>query len=821
MDWNRYFDHFENYFWQWEEQGEVAAVPEASTIAYRTAIVHILTVLQPQGIPPFGTLLLAMAFTSRSKFNSDRGVKSFIENYAFRSAYEEDIQNSLKFLAILNSMGPTYHFGERRLLLFSTIFNGCHNSLSANKSRRVLDNINKKIKSNQTWFLRSPLSTNQLYHDLRPLALLYKKYPTADRLLNALKGVAEVEEGMDEIEIDSFPLETTEEFDFVSQLMNNKQTFKAGALIKRIWSSANIPMHQKVPSGQPFGGVADITNKGEFDKLLISEYANEDITFLSRLANKEAMYFNREAPPTENNEDRIILLDVSLKNWGRSKAVAFGLLLAIAHHPKVKKQSICYSVGRRSYSLSIEDLDGVIEAVQILDTSMTAADGLRDLFAKNDFSKNEVFFISTKESSEQLEVGKVLEELNHPIDYWFYPDKEGKVDIYKKYRSGKKHHQSFELPLKELWTPKKKKDTLPSSPKWEGKKHDFEILVPTPNNIKHIIASDKECFLLTSDRVLLKRVHAVQGNETKEWQVLHLHVPFVSGFHGVGYNHLGEFVLISCQPDKDELILFNVKTEKKVKLDFKHHKDTRFKMFFYEDTSFYMYRHSTVVKVDMTGNVTVEDDIDNRFQKRAYAHGTLIQNLRKKITTRYSILKHVHTVSYSSPYLEFNHHQMFLNQQGELKIKNKISSKLSNGKVANKNENGAFEFSDGSRIEFLKCGLIVLTSGNASVPTIYITSLLGVSLAMYADGKFAGNERYFRDSHYVYRQDKYYSIQGQKNDRIPLPAKIIETFLAIPSKADINVEKIYHYRQLEKIDMNTFYYEYIHKFLLELYKHAN
>ncbi|MBK7038652.1 MAG: hypothetical protein IPH42_20570 [Bacteroidetes bacterium] len=59
--------------------------------------------------------------------------------------------------------------------------------------------------------------------------------------------------------------------DFVEELMDNSQTFQIGALIKPIWAGFNVPIFNAHPSEQPLGGVSDLSNKGDFDKLLVSE----------------------------------------------------------------------------------------------------------------------------------------------------------------------------------------------------------------------------------------------------------------------------------------------------------------------------------------------------------------------------------------------------------------------------------------------------------------------------------------------------------------------------------------------------------------------
>src|SRR3990170_3190920 len=64
MQIHQYFQSYEGYFWQWEEQGNVLAIPDGATIAYKEFILGILEDLSDQGLPSFGSLLLAFIATN-------------------------------------------------------------------------------------------------------------------------------------------------------------------------------------------------------------------------------------------------------------------------------------------------------------------------------------------------------------------------------------------------------------------------------------------------------------------------------------------------------------------------------------------------------------------------------------------------------------------------------------------------------------------------------------------------------------------------------------------------------------------------------------
>src|SRR5689334_18676434 len=50
-----------NSFWQWQNQGNVVAWPDGTTIAFRPELRLILERLAPGGLPPLGSVVLLLA----------------------------------------------------------------------------------------------------------------------------------------------------------------------------------------------------------------------------------------------------------------------------------------------------------------------------------------------------------------------------------------------------------------------------------------------------------------------------------------------------------------------------------------------------------------------------------------------------------------------------------------------------------------------------------------------------------------------------------------------------------------------------------------
>lgn len=435
---------YHHYFWQWEEGSTVASIPGCNTIAYRKYIEEVLEALLPQGLPPFGTILLAILATNPNGKESIGQVKAIMKK---RLGQQDIKMPALDFLDILASVPDEYKSGKKRMLLFQTIFEQCHNRLSTQKSAILLSRF--KCDGNP-----APISCpeGQWHEDLHPILLLNRKFPDVKSILEKMAPLPLVEEMLN-LDIPDTGLSSGP--DFIEELIESPKTFHVGALIKRIWGGLHIPFHNILPSRQPMGGVSDLTNKGDLDRLLISEFANDDITFLSRLANNEALYINREIPPENNNRERVILIDVSIRNWGTPRIIAFAVMMAIARHPKTNIRCSAFVVGESCQPVSSGSVDEVIDGLQKLDGCLHAATGLEQFFREHKKSDQEVFFISSADATKYPAIQNILNRYHTNINYWIHTNAEGGISVYKRQHSSKRHIQDIKLNLGESSGPVK------------------------------------------------------------------------------------------------------------------------------------------------------------------------------------------------------------------------------------------------------------------------------------------------------------------------------------------------------------------------------
>ncbi len=800
MDINSYFQSYHNYFWQWEDDVEVIGIPNNNTIAFRGLVVDILEILAPQGLPHFGSLLLAIIATNPNG-KMDANVVSDIMNHALEDYEETTLYQATTFLKLLSEIPDSYKSGNKRILLFQTIFTNCHNINSVKNSLKIRDEYHSNKRNDGKNSNKIAFSKTNFNKDFGTIALLGKKFKSVEDIINKMASLPDLPN--DVLKLEENVLNETVSKDIVEQLVENDKTFHVGSLIKRIWSGLNIPVHSALPSQQPLGGVSDLTNKGDFDKLLISEFANDDLVFMSRLANNEALYIQREIPPTNNDLHRVILIDVSLKNWGTPKIVAFAAALAIAKHPKTDIDCKVFAIGNSFYSIDIQSIDTIINGLQILEGSLNASNGLNNFFKENPANKNQEVFVITEYSTlKQVEMLKALTENHSGINYWIHTDAEGNIDVFKKQQNSKKHLQHLQLPLEELW--KREVKTKKSRKIEHETVTDFPILFNNSMNDKKILSTiEGDFFIITSEKTLLKHYEKkTLSQSNKGWEMLHTNLPNFNSEFAIGILRNGDISLLIYNYHHKEITLLFLLSKEQITFPFTEWVTWGEKGFVFYEEKFY-YRCWSFEARDGTINENKNLPESIRYRKDE------LNDLENKhsFSSSANILKNVNWVYINQKNeLVFNVHSLKLNSGGVIKLDKSFNRE----KVFNstKTETGEFEFPDGSVIEINRSGMLILKSSNENIPYIYVPSVIDAALGVATKTEFAGYQYYYKEGKYaVYLLGCHHKLETVKlvNDFTGLGLKYSKdkvdelyegkpsVFLTDCSKAEFNkYEKLFN-----------------------------
>lgn len=737
----QYFFSYENYFWQWEDEGEVLAIPGGNTIAYKTFILDIFQRIYLQGIPPFGSLLLAIIATNNSGKDDIETVMSVLQD----KPHSDHLDDAKAFLNKLAALPVIYKQGSKRILLLKSIFEKCHNIISVKDSNAIFKNfsVNKYAKGN--FPAKKTLDNSIIFRDLKTIAVLNKKFETVEDIINLMVSVPTIDEPIilpyDEVKEER---ESEKLKDFTDLLTENEKTFHIGSLIKRIRSGLNIAMHSVLPSEQPLGGVSDLTNKGDFDKLLISEFANDDIVFLSRLANNEALYIRREVPPVHNNLERIFLLDISLRNWGTPKTMAFAIMLAIAKHPKTDIAGRAFVTGNSYTEITFETVHDIIEAVQLTDAEPDAANGISSFFRDNPPNRNrEVFFISDAAALKRPQIMKALTDNHAGIHYLIETDAAGNIDIFKKQQQSKRHLQHLLLPLEELWkkTGRAAKKNIPDIIVTQ----EYPILFPfVKRNRYALFEVNNDIFLITKQKRLFRFFQRSFKPSAKGWQLMMEDLPFKNEELSFGISEKGDYILLVINIPLRELKLINLSLGQSNSIFFGHvGPESNIEAVFFYDNSFHCYTAHNYWIIGLDGKVEKQNSPSLLISEKKMQQLQLFKNFNYTL----SVFKNIQVVFINTDgKLSFNQHELFYKKDHVTDIVsftvNTTAEKLIKAKRI---KEGEFEFPNGSKVIVNTSGVLILQNNIQSTADIFIVSSTDSWSAFATESAYAGTPYFIKE----------------------------------------------------------------------------
>src|SRR4029077_1254713 len=102
----------------------------------------------------------------------------------------------------------------------------------------------------------------------------------------------------------------------LTQLRDDEELAGVAQIARNLLAAIHIPRALAAPLELPVGGVSDLSNRGDLDRLLISELAHDDLTPATRIALNEALYLRREAPVSTPPRGRIVMIDTGIRLWG-------------------------------------------------------------------------------------------------------------------------------------------------------------------------------------------------------------------------------------------------------------------------------------------------------------------------------------------------------------------------------------------------------------------------------------------------------------------------------------------------------------------------
>ncbi len=349
--------------WRWADQGDVLAWRDGTTVAFRGEVISILESLVPHGWPPFGALVWVLA-ACRGKLPAQVG-----GSVPFYALGESDPPDS-----------PQLNFGDlgaRLRHMHSVVETGLETIAglpaelrSSPKAKAVL----VEMVFGRAWkeggqidffgavleVLRSGFLTDAMLNDpgapppgeSSEWSVLHAGLARLTPESIALR----LRTGLDVLPLAAaLPLPPAVR---VRALLEDLRADAAHAglarLVRDIMAAIQLPRRLSELDEMPVGGFSDITNRGNPDRLLLSELAHDDLTLAVRIALNEALYLRREPPARQPPSTLTLLLDSGVRLWGVPRVLAAAAALALV--AKSAAHERCAVFRARGAELSTVDL---------------------------------------------------------------------------------------------------------------------------------------------------------------------------------------------------------------------------------------------------------------------------------------------------------------------------------------------------------------------------------------------------------------------------------------------------------------------------------
>lgn len=423
-----YFTSNRNYFWFWEDNGEVITFPIHNiTIGYREDIILLLKDISKSISPNFGSVLLVLYACSPSyKALSYEEVKQFIEQAQDdktidKQALEYHILNAFRLLSTINALPDHLKKSQKRSLLITEVLK---NNPTTQQNFSELISLFESGDYDNTIFLgKEEISFSKIMEDILVLSRAQSQFSTTESLQEKLEtGVVDIQPATVLIE----------EEDVLTSITKDRNLAFLSDIARFLMVGLKIPISSQEEGDLSLGGVSDITNKGNFDKLLLSELAYDNDMFLSRLINNESLYFKREAPPENLQKNRVILLDATIRVWGTPRIIGLALALAFKYHPKSKINTKLFLLeGETHIENTLDDASEIKKALQLLSAHLECSISLENALTSGDIQKDDdVLFVVETSNFKQENVQQVFNRYKKQLDFLVTIAREGMVHYY-------------------------------------------------------------------------------------------------------------------------------------------------------------------------------------------------------------------------------------------------------------------------------------------------------------------------------------------------------------------------------------------------------
>ena len=335
--------------WQWSEDGEFVEWIDGNTIAHRLMVCRCLERIVDQGLPPFGHVVPVLA------------------KLTHRSAPERHHPVIVELLDRVDRLLPQIRTSDDMVEAFSVVFFRMPRQANREQGEALLKLLASHWRPSGTPVapLLSPDPGLPAHLRWEEVDLTWRRETGLDGPLQPL----------------DLELDLRQRIDAVLAALDRDPTWSGLARLSRdLVAAVHLPRTVSDPSDLPLGGFSDITNKGQLDRLLLSELAHDDLTLATRVAMNEALYLRRESPPSPVPEHCGVLIDCGVRMWGIPRVFATAVALALGLRQDAHREfAFHHTVGDQTEPVTLDTESGLRDHLGHLDRNAHPGSALRSL----------------------------------------------------------------------------------------------------------------------------------------------------------------------------------------------------------------------------------------------------------------------------------------------------------------------------------------------------------------------------------------------------------------------------------------------------------
>lgn len=339
--------------------------------------------------------------------------------------------------------------------------------------------------------------------------------------------------------------------DLLEQLSQQPKTAGLAKLTQRLISTLKIPVHNRAASDPTFGGVSDISNRGNFDRLLLSELAHDDLSLMVRLANNEALYLRREELPSKNKLQRFIFIDTSIKMWGIPRMYAIATALAAISDSKTVNHIFALE-GSHYSEISLSAAEGIKAALNHLSPALDSAEALTAFTKAFSLNQQQEYFLIT---DEQLfytpSFQYAFANLRNAQGFLATVSRTGQLQLFQYTGAGRRLLHSMLLDIPALLNDILQPSTLPAF----LNKKPAPLYFPA-NKIKH----DRAHYVQAIGVISITHDNRVMYNSDDKTGAREMLPYIINGSYYFGDNGISMVYILAVAAEDNKLVLYKIGT---------------------------------------------------------------------------------------------------------------------------------------------------------------------------------------------------------------------------------------------------------------------